>query len=372
MKAVGVVFSNIHDKYVPELTSGRTMASVPYGGRYRLIDFVLSNMVNSNIEKVGVITKSNYQSLMDHIGSGKDWDLTRKNAGIILLPPFGGTDSNMLYRTRLEALKGIISFLMRCTEDYVIMTDADKVLNIDYADVISFHESKGAEITVVYKETEVDHHSAQQSIIYTVDDTDRVTEVSVYPSVTGKFKVCQNIFLLKRQLLIDEVVSAMSNGFTSFHRHVLAPSVTTLKIFAYRFEGYSATIDSLTAFYRSNMDLLDKNTLNDVFGIDQRPVYTKVRDSAPAKYYEGAKAVNSLIADGCEIHGTVENSILFRGVKVGKGAVIKDSIIMQDSVVGERAVLNAVITDKNVYIGDRKNLSGCEALPYFIGKNTRL
>ncbi len=373
MKALGIVFSNIHDKYVSELTRSRTMASVPYGGRYRLIDFVLSNMVNSGITKVGVITKSNYQSLMDHIGSGKDWDLSRKNAGVILLPPYGAVDSNSLYKTRLEALKGILGFLTKQSEDYVVMTDSDKVQNADYADVLDRHEQQNADITVVYKHGNVSKSTAQQSIIYHVDKkTSRILDVMVYPDVRGMQDYCLNIFVLKRQLLIDLVVDAMSNGYTSFHRNILQPNCDTLKILGYRFEGYSATVDSLAGYYRCNMDLLDRKVLDDLFGNPERPVYTKVRDSAPTRYDAGSRVRHSLVADGCEIYGEVEDSILFRGVKISPGAKVKGCILMQDTIVSEHADLNCVITDKNVVIRDRRVLSGCPDLPFFIGKNMRV
>lgn len=372
MKALGVVFSNIHDKYVSELTRSRTMASVPFGGRYRLIDFVLSAMVNSNIDKVGVITKYNYQSLMDHIGSGKDWDLSRRNGGVIMLPPFGGVDSNSLYKTRLEALKGIVGFLLRSTEDYVVMTDCDKVINIDYSDVLRFHEKNNADITVVYKQADLSTHTSQQNIVYQVDDRDRITEVMLYPSICKAQNICQNIFVLKRQLLINLVSDAVSNNYQSFHRDILQHSCSAYRIMGYRFTGYARTIDSLFSYYQTNMDMLTKENLNNVFGIEDRPIFTKVRDSAPTKYLSGCHVSNSLIADGCEILGTVENSILFRGVRVARSAVVRNSILMQDTMIGEHSTLNCVISDKNVYVKDRRELSGCPELPYYIGKGLRI
>jgi len=262
---------------------------------------------------------------------------------------------------------------MRCREQYVLLTDADKVMNIDYADIIAFHEQKGADITAVYREEDLTEIRAAQAAVYSADSGGRITAVQLYPRLSGKAKVCQKIFVLSRELLIGLVVDAVSSGKTSFHGDILRDSCDTLKIYGYLFKGYSATIDSLAAYYSSSMDLLSRNVLDDVFGgAHGRLVYTKVRDSVPSKYFEGASTANSLIADGCEIHGSVENSIIFRGVKVGRGAKIKDSVIMQDSVIGENASLSCVITDKNVYIGDRRTLAGCETLPYFVGKNMRL
>ncbi len=372
MKALGVVFSNIHDKYVSELTRSRTMASVPFCGRYRLIDFVLSAMVNSGIDKVGVITKYNYQSLMDHIGSGKDWDLSRKNGGVILLPPYGGVDSSSLYKTRLEALKGIVGFLARSTEDYVVMTDCDKVINVDYSDILSFHEKNNADITAVYKQGELSEHTFQQNTVYQLDERSRILDIQMLPKQKTIQNICQNIFILKRELLLSLISDAVGNNYQSFHRDILQRNCRSLRIMGYRFDGYARTIDSLYSYFQTNMEMLQKENLNSIFGIDNRPIFTKVRDSAPTKYIGGCQIKNSLIADGCEILGCVENSILFRGVRVARSAVIKNSILMQDTVIGEHASLNCVISDKNVYVQNRRVLSGCPELPYYIGKGLRV
>lgn len=367
MTAVGIVFSNLHDNNVLDLTRSRTMASIPFGGRYRLVDFVLSNMVNSGIVKVGVITKSNYQSLMDHIGSGKDWDLSRKNRGIILLPPYGREDSDMLYKTRLEALKGIMGFIGKCKEEYAILTDCDKVNNINLDDVLKFHEKNIADITVVYKKQELTFEESKQSINYLLDGN-KVTNVNIQYGEAGEKNVCMDLFVLKRELLLNLIAAGIEQGARSFHRDIIKTNCKNLKILGYEFNGYSASIDSLSSYYKSNMDMLLKSKRDEVFGIKDRPVFTKVRDSAPTHYGDKAIVKNSLIADGCEIYGSVENSILFRGVKVSKGVKVTNSILMQDTITGENANLNCVITDKNVVIRDRRVLSGCAELPFFVGK----
>lgn len=368
MTAAGIVFSNLHDNSVSELTQSRTMASVPFCGRYRLIDFVLSNMVNSGIFKVGVITKSNYQSLMDHIGSGKDWDLSRKNKGIILLPPFGREDSNTLYKTRLEALKGILGFISKCKEEYMVLTDCDKVLNIDIDKVLKFHQNNLADLTVVYKKQHLNSKESIQHINYILDGN-RVTGVNIKHGESGEKNICLDIFVLKRELLLNLISAGIEQNAVSFHRDVLKANVNSLKILGYEFEGYCAKIDSLVNYYKYNMDMLNKENRDKVFKIDNMPVFTKVRDSAPTHYGKNCKVKNSLIADGCEIYGSVENSILFRGVKISKGTKVINSILMQDTITGENVSLNCVITDKNVVIRDRRVLSGCEELPFFIGKS---
>ena len=365
MSAVGVVFSNIHDENVPELSRQRTMGSLPYGGRYRLIDFALSNLVNSGVTTVGIITKNNYQSLMDHLGSGKDWDLARKTGGLVLLPPFGNENGG-LYKNRLEALKGITGFLSRRNEDYVILCDCDGVYRMDFTDIIDYHDGKQADITIVCHTEDI-----ANSDFYTIVDTDeanRVTGLKINERVVGRSHYYSNIMVIGRSFLLNIINDAIARGYNSFREDVIMKNLKSLKVYAYDFNGYYATIDSFGSYYKHNMELLDKSVRDELFGA--RDIYTKVRDSAPSKYGDGAVLNNALVSDGCIVEGTVENSILFRGVKVGKGSVIKNSIIMQDTVIGENVSLNCVVTDKNVVIRDRRNLSGCEVQPYFLPKGS--
>lgn len=366
MSAIGVIFSNIHDENIPELSHRRTMASVPFGGRYRLIDFALSNMVNSGITTVGVITKSNYQSLMDHLSSGKDWDLARKSGGLILLPPFGAQENTALYQNRLEALKGITGFLNRRSEDYVVLCDCDGVYRMDFSDVIAYHEKKGADVTMVCHDEQIEESSRYTALI--TGENDRVNYIKIDEKVSGKNKFYVNIMVIGRKFLLDTIYDATARGLKSFRRDVLAKNIKRLKIYAYNFKGYHASIDSMASYFKHNMELLNKDLRDELFGA--RDIYTKVRDSAPTKYGENSKICNSLISDGCIVEGMVENSILFRGVKVGKGSVVKNSILMQDCVIGENVNLNCVITDKNVVIRDRRVLSGCEIQPYVIPKGS--
>ena len=369
MKAAGLTLSNIHDRNIPEMTATRTMASVPFGGRYRLIDFPLSNMVNSGITKVGIVTHDNYRSLIDHIGSGKDWDLARKDGGLILIPPFSERNDK-LYTTRLEALSSVSSFLNRRKEKYVVLTDCDGVMKLDIASVIEQHEDKNADITLVTHHGKVGNRS--DFMLVSADKDGRVNELQLSPHVKDgtKADIFINVMVINRQFLLNLVEDSVIHGFTNFEGDILVKQVDSLKIYRYDFKGYYAGMDSTSAYYKHNMELLDKAVRDELFG--GRDIYTKVRDSAPSKYGKNAVVKNSLISDGCEIEGIVENSILFRGVKVGKGAVVRNSIIMQDNIIGANTALDCVITDKNVVVSDRKTLSGCPDLPYYIPKGTRL
>lgn len=367
--AVGVIFSNIQDQNIPELSKHRTIASIPFAGRYRLIDFALSNMVNAGITTVGIVTKHNYQSLIDHLGSGKDWDLARKDGGIILLPPYSN-ETDKPYKNRLEALKGITGFLLHRKEEYVVLYDGDGVSRMDIADVVRFHEENNADITMVYhEETSVESH---YYITVQPDETGRITSLKINPKINGnaKFNMYINVMVVRREYLMDIIQNAVQSGYSSFGREILAKNVDSMRIFGYKFDGYYANISSLARYFKHSMEQLDKDVRDELFGA--RDIYTKVRDSAPSRYIEGAVVKNSLVSDGCVIEGKVENSILFRGVKVGKGAVVKNSILMQETVVGNSAKLDCVVTDKNVSIRDRRNLAGCPELPYFVSKGTML
>ncbi|MBE6681134.1 MAG: glucose-1-phosphate adenylyltransferase subunit GlgD [Ruminococcaceae bacterium] len=373
--AAGLIFSNIHDRNVPELTGKRSMASVPFGGRYRLVDFALSNMVNANITKVGIITHYNYQSLVDHLGTGKDWDLARSTGGLKILPPqitaFDNVGTRTVFSSRLDALMNAYNFVSKSTEEYIVLSDCDIVCNIDLKDVIKFHIENGADITLVTKNVYMTKEMAKNCTIVETDSKGRVTNLVDNPaSMEGMLDVCLNIFVLRREYLNRIIVDTLSRGYKSFTKDIIAANKDNMKFMKYEYAGYFATINTLDGYFKSSMDLLCADVRDCIFGVKSRPVYTKVKNSAPAKYMEGASVKNSLIADGCVIEGVVENSILFRGVHVGKDTVIKNCIIMQDSTVGKGVNLNCVIADKNVVIKDGRNLSGHETHPFSLAKGT--
>lgn len=374
MNAAGLIFSNIHDINIPELTQRRTMASIPFGCRYRLIDFTLSSMVNSGITKVGVITHNNYQSLLDHIGTGKDWDLARRSGGIKLLPPFVTSYDNAaaskLYSTRLEAMMGAMNFISRCTEPYIVLSDCDAIFNIDLSDVIRQHKETNADITVVTVSINVDKESiATGGAVITTDETLRISDVMRYNKrMHGIREVSTNIMVVTNTYLQRAVADAIAHGYTSFYRDVIDRNLLRANFYVYRYSGFYAQITSLAGYFDCNMKLLERETHKSLFGRKNHPILTKVRNSPPTKYTGDAKVINSLIADGCVIEGEVENSIIFRGVKVGKNTVVKNCILMQDTVIGTNVNLNCVITDKNVLIKDERILSGHNTIPFFIEK----
>ena len=361
---VGIIFSNAYDECIPELTGIRTMGSVPFACRYRLIDFALSNMVNAGVENIGLITKANYQSLMDHIGTGKPWDLSRKTGGLFLLPPFSTAEQGS-NSDKMAALKGVMGFISRSKQEYVLLSDCNSVFNIDIDKLTDFHTDKNSDITIVYKNGVAP--SLTDTVVMDVNPDGKISKISVTPSAQGNVNYSLNLILMKKSLLERLMNEAISSGYTDFEADILRGSVGKLNMYAYEAEGFSVTIDSLNSYFKANMELLDINNSDCIFN-PERPIYTKIRDDMPATYGLSSVVKNSLIANGCIIEGEVENSIIFRGVRIEKGAVVKNSIIMHESFVASGTTLNYTIIDKNAVITPNKTLSGAENYPIYVGK----
>lgn len=359
---LGIIFSSAYDEKIREMTNIRTMGSIPFAGRYRLIDFVLSNMVNCGISKVGVITKSNYQSLLDHLGSGKAWDLSRKTDGMTILPPFN-LGSGGVYSSRIEALSNVMDFITGCRKDYVVLADCNAICNIDYDEILNMHEKNGADITIAYKNGEVPN--IDDRMVLTLDENKRVTEVAVSPAV-GVADFSLNIIVISRMLLERLINDAKSQNFKSFEQDIIQNNVSNLKIYGYEVKEYAKVIDSLQSYYDISMGLV-KGDYKKLFN-KERPVYTKSRDHMPATYGISSSVNNSLVGDGCIIKGKVENSIIFRGVTIEEGAEIKNSIIMQDTFIGSGAKINCAILDKGVVVKPARELSGAPTYPLYVGK----
>ena len=373
MAVTGIIFSNIHDNNIPELTRLRTIASVPFGCRYRFIDFTLSNMVNANIFNIDVITQSNYQSLMDHLGSGKDWDLARRSGGIKILPPnimAGDTTRQTSYTTRLEALKSVYNSISKIKDEYVVMSDCDVICNINFKAIIEDHIKNKADITMAVKTMTLTEGQAAANVLFASDESGRITDVLPYPkNFTGEADVALNIVVMRTDYLLHMVQDAIAHDYNSMTRDFINRNKDTKNFRVYKYDGYFACVSSLADYFRCSMEqITDDNARKSLFDVPNRPVYTKVRNSTPTYYSETSNVKNSMIADGCVIEGTVENSILFRGVKIGRNCTVKNCILMQDTVTGENVFLNYVIADKNVVIRDGRMLSGCDVQPYYIEK----
>ncbi len=363
--AMGLLFSNMHDDALPELTGVRAMGSVPFGGRYRLIDFALSNLVNAGVNKVGIVTKSNYQSLMDHIGSGKSWDLSRKTEGLYFLPPFGGGEEE--YDGRVTSLAGVMPFLRNSKEEYVILSDCHFVGNLDYRRLIDAHIESGADITVACCEGALPVNI--QSPVVTADESGRITDIVITDHSDDAVTYGLGLYVISRQLLMQYVDVAISRNQHSFEWDVLQRHVSDRRLHVYMVPEYTMVISSLESYVHANFALLDAAVREQLFPT-KRPIYTKVRDCAPALYGLHSDVNGSLIADGCQIEGKVRDSIVFRDVRVARDAEVRNCILMQGSIIGEKSELDYVVTDKYVCVRDGRALKGCAEYPVTIRKNS--
>ena len=368
--ALGIIFPNSYDATVPELVNVRLMASIPFASRYRLIDFVLSSMANNGIDNISLLVNKNYRSLMDHIGSGREWDLVRKNGGLQLFPP-NAEKTSKNYTGRVSALAGLLDFLRVQKEKYVVMSDSNFAANIDFKDIINAHIEKGADVTVAYTEEEIPAGYLQlpddQGFYYVFDVEDgRVKEINVNSKEAGVQNLSMNVFVVERELLIKLINKAFVRGQKYFERDVLLNNLDELNVQGYKYDAYVARVTNLKTYFDENMKLLDDANLDGLFG--EAPIYTKIRDDNPTRYIIGAKVENTMAADGCVIEGEVENSILFRGVKVAKGAKVKNCILMQDTVIEEGVDIEYIVTDKNVTITANKEMKGTDSYPIYIAK----
>lgn len=370
--ALGIIFPNNYDPLVPELVNVRMMASIPFASRYRMIDFILSSMSNCGISNISVMVNNNYHSLMDHLGSGREWDLVRKNGGLNIFPPYSEKESKR-YTGRISALASLLGFLREQKEKYVVMADSSIAVNFDFADIISNHIKTGADVSIAYNEQEIPESFMRtfdnsKGFYYTFGIEDgRIQKIYVNPRDEGIQNFSMNIYVIDRELLIDMVNTAFVRGQEHFNRDVLLTQLNKLNVQAYKYDGYVARISGIKSYYDENMKLLDDYNLDALFSGPN--IYTKIRDDNPTRYINGSVAKNVMVADGCVIEGEVENSVLFRGVKVAKGAKVKNCILMQDTVVEPGCSIEYLITDKNVKITAGKEMRGTDTFPVYIAKN---
>lgn len=361
----GLVFVNSHDELLNKLTAKRSMASVPFGARYRLIDFALSNLVNAGVSNVGLITKENYRSLMDHLGSGVYWDLDRKSGGIHLFPPYSTVGSRR-YNGYVEALIGASHFIKRSNADYMVLYDADVVANVDISAAVKSHIKNHADVTIITSNGTVPKNGTNVMLPETDGDDVKSISFADGSDMTAEYGIGIVIFSSAPLLKLAQI--AFDDEATSINRDIIAKNLSSLKVRVFRHEGYAAVMDSERAYLESNMALLDADVRRDLFN-KKRPILTKTRDDMPTRYGTHSVVENSLIADGCIIEGTVRNSILFRGVKVEKGAVVENCILMQSTRVSADAELQYVVADKNASIGAGMVLKGNSEKSFIVEKN---
>ena len=370
-EALGIIFPNSYDSLVPDLVSERLMASIPFASRYRMCDFMISSMVHCGIDNISILVRKNYHSLLDHLGNGREWDLARKNGGLNIVPPFAQKQIKV-FSGRIEALESIRGYLMKQTEKYVILSDANMAVNFDFNTLLDAHIKSGADVTMVYRKQEIPQSLIRQStdgmdLYYALDiNGDRVSKIYINPKESGEMNFSLNIYVVERELLMRMVDEAYLHGDVYFVRDILEKKIDQMDVRGFCYDGYVAHIHDMNSYFEENMRLLKEENLNALFSGNQ--IYTKIRDDNPTRYINGAKAKNVMVADGCVIEGEVENSVLFRGVKIGKGAKVKNCVLMQDTVIEDNASVEYVITDKNVTISEGKSLTGNDTFQVYVAK----
>lgn len=364
---MGIINLNEAEEYLGELSRSRSLASIPFAGRYRLIDFVLSNMVNSEISNVGIFIQHKYRSLVDHLRSGKDWDLARKRDGLFVLPPAYTKTPMQMHRGDVENLYSNLDYIYQSRQKYVVVAGANIVSNMDYREILDYHKSTDADITVLYTKANCSTHDCARANILDFGPEGQVTGIREFEDSGGYQNMSMDMFIMEKHRLIELVNHCIALGDYDFVKHCIIKNVNKLKVFGYYHPGYVARISSLQSYFQHSMELLNPHIWKELF-FKSGFIYTKVKDEAPAKYMNEAEVTNSLIASGCYVEGKVENSILFRGVKVHKGAYIKNSVIMQKGNIGPGVRLENVICDKDVHITANKQLKGEYSYPLVIKK----
>jgi len=367
--ALGIIFGEGTDAGLGTLTANRSLAAVPIASRYRIIDFILSSMVNSGITNVGIITQKNYKSLMDHLGTGKEWDLNRKIGGLLLIPPFSSRDTMSNENGDLSDLAGALDFLEKSPQKYVVLSKSHLICNLNFDDAFEKHVNTNSIVTIFYQNLEPrgEISGLKNRFFLNLDEDDRVNQIKAYSSTNLSNKISLDIYIINKEFLIYLIRDGLASGEKGSLSEILSKRVDHMRMTGYIAKDFVARIDSIKTFYQANMVILNKDIRERLFFRPGR-IYTKVKDEAPTKYMDSAVVKNSLIADGCVINGQVENSIIFRGVRIEKGAKISNSIIMQNSEVQENAILEHVILDKEVIIRQDIRLTGQESYLVLINK----
>ncbi|MDV2886835.1 glucose-1-phosphate adenylyltransferase subunit GlgD [Alkalihalophilus pseudofirmus] len=362
-RLMGVINLDAEQDLLGELTYFRCGAAVPFGGRYRLIDFVLSNMVHAQISEIAVFTRRKYRSLMDHLGNGKAWDLDHVKGGLFILPP-DWNDPTDISKGELQHFHNNRDFFARGQADHVLITGSQHVSTVDFEEVFTQHLNTNADVTVVYQHNEKMVTDTPFSKKLTIDKTGHVRDLTNDQKNPNYY---MNMYIIKKDLLLELVDSCIARGKSFLFEEGIIPRADKLKIGSYAYNGYLAVIDSLSAYYQQSMKLLSDQHFEELF-LSKKPLLTKIKNEPPTVYKRGSNATNSLIANGCVIEGKVSNSILFRGVKVERGAVIENSVIMQRCVIKKGTVLKNVVLDKDITLTPNKTLIGADKQPYVLAK----
>lgn len=364
---IGIINLDENEDRMGELVRNRPLASVPIAGRYRVVDFILSNMTNSGIESIGIFTKNKSRSLMDHLTNGRPWDLHRKKDGLRVFN-FGYVDP--AYDDVHNFIENI-EFLKHSRKEFVLVSSSYMICNIDYEKVLDFHEKNQNDVTIVYKKVNNANKAFLDCNTLNIDDNGFILSIGENIGREEHANISMEMFMMRADLFIEIVYESVKKGMYRKLKQFIRENLSSLKVKAYEYDGYLTCINSLSAYYNANMDLLKPKINNELF-FENGPIYTKAKDECPTHYTESSNVTNSIIANGSYIEGNIENCIISRRVYVGAGTTLKNCIILQNTNIGDNVTLDRVITDKGVTIKDGENLIGYKDAPLVMKKPTIL
>jgi len=363
---IGLCLSDPHPDRAGDGNSIRTLSAARFAGRYRLVDFMLSNMVNSKIYTIGMILNSHYQSLISHIGMGKDWDLARKSGGVFFFPPYFADERRSVNDELDGPLQRAAEYLTEHSTEYIVLADSSIVYNMDYRKAFASHQKSGADVTAIYTKKKITPGERENTVAFTISEDALVKGVGLAPPNADNVNVSLGAYIMNKRHFIQLTAGEKNCGMLRFSRVLLADALNRLSVNAYEFKGYSAHICSVETFFHYNLEIIDIDNRNSLFDFEGRQIFTNRRDSLPAKYGKNAEIKNSVVSDGCQIDGTVINSTICRNVKIATGAVVKNCVLQDDTIVEKNASLDCIITDNSVIISENRKMMGYPTYPVYI------
>ena len=369
MRAVGMILAGGNSYRMKELSNKRAIAAMPIAGSFRSIDFALSSMSNSRIQKVAVLTQYNSRSLNEHLSSSKWWDFGRKMGGLYVFPPTVTVDNNFWYRGTADALYQNLDFLKNCHEPYVVIASGDGVYKLDYNKVLEYHIARKADITVVCKQL-LPQEDVTRFGVLKMNEECRIEQFEEKPMASDANTISCGIYVIRRRQLIELIEKSAEEGRFDFVRDVLIRYKSVKRIYGYKIDSYWNNIASVDSYYRTNMDFL-KPEVRDYFFRQYPEVHSKVDDLPPAKYNPGSEVKNSLVSAGSIINGYVENSLIFKNVFVGENCVIRNSIVLNDVYLGDNVHLENCIVESRDTIRANTYYNGDDGIKIVIESDER-
>lgn len=368
---MGIINLSEDETAARDIAKSRPIGSIPLAGRYRVIDFILSNMVNAGIHNVAVFTQGKTRSIAEHLGHGREWDLDRKKDGLFIFTPYNNPMEGGLLQGDIKNFRDQLEYLRYSKQKYVLLSRSYMICNLDLKDAYSFHKESGADITIIYKKVKDGTDKFINCDTLNIDENGRVISIGKNIGKESNCNISMEMYILKRTLFVKILENCISKGENMYVKEALHQEIKELNVNGYAFAGYLGCINSIENYYRISMELLDVEISKELFNKNGY-IYTNIKDEPPTKYTEAASVINSMVANGCVVEGSVERSILFRGVKIGKNAIVKDCVLMQKCVIEDGAILHNVILDKNTEISRNKMLCGVPNKPVVIMKNQKI